>query len=234
MAECVDLFKSEVLPSSGELDSTELPVLDIVIGEANTRADVGAMANVFIKSFVNDRTAQLLYTRDRIWPVVLEMLRNYVDDDNTQVLVAWDDTTNTIVGWTSVSLVTSDQGDYFASYDSIVWAGRRLLRSEARNERGEPQHLDQMRRASLINQLRERNRDGQIRHTDRQRLLINTIAIDTEVGRDEVEEIAYKLLNETRDHAKSKGLPLYAQFAQHSLGDLEDLCEEIGFAQVGS
>lgn len=94
------------------LDFTELPQLFISTREANS-ADIGAMANIFIKSFQYDNTAQLLYHRDGIWPEVVEMLQNYLADDFTTVIVADDETTDTTVGWTSVSLVIPGVDDYF-------------------------------------------------------------------------------------------------------------------------
>ena len=94
------------------LDFTQLRTLFISIREANS-ADIGAMANIFIKSFEDDRTAQLLYPRDGIWPEVVEMLRNYLADDFTTVIVAEDKTIDTILGWTSVSLVIPGVDDFF-------------------------------------------------------------------------------------------------------------------------
>ena len=91
-----------------------------------------------------------------------------------------------------------------------------------------------MRRRNLITQLREENRNGQNKHIEGQRLVINTFALHPDVFEDEIPEIAYKLMDETRDLAKRKGLPLWAQFPQNSLGDLEALFQEIGFAEVGS
>ena len=91
-----------------------------------------------------------------------------------------------------------------------------------------------MRRRNLITQLREENRNGQNKHIEGQRLVINTFALHPDVFEDEIPEIAYKLMNETRDLAKREGLPLWAQFPQNSLGDLEALFQEIGFAEVGS
>ena len=232
--------ESGVPSSSGILDFTTLEQLFIVVREAKRDVDVGPMANIFIKSFADDKTAQLLYHRDRIWFVVVEMLRTYLDDDYTHVMVAWDAYSDTIVGWTSVSLVTSDQADYFAFCDSTVWAGRQLLRRDIRNRRGAPLHLDEMRRASLITKLQQQNREGQNRHASAdgqgqgQHLVINTIAIHPEVVEGEIPEIAYKLLDEARDLAKREGLPLYAQVPQNSLGNLETLFEEIGFAEVGN
>lgn len=41
-------------------------------------------------------------------------------------------------------------------------------------------------------------------------------------------------MDETRDHAQRMDLPLWAQFPQNSLGNLEALFQEIGFAEVGS
>ena len=153
------MVDSRVTPSGG-LDFCVLPELLIDLRDAK-REDVGALANIFIKSFRDDKTAQLLHPHDGIWPVVVEMLRTYLDDDYTRVKVAWDERTDAIVGWTSVSLVTSDQDDYFKFYDSTVWAGRELLRRETLTRNGAPLHVDEMRRAGLITQLRARNRDGQ-------------------------------------------------------------------------
>ena len=94
------------------LDFTELVELYICTRDAKTD-DVGAMANIFIKSFKDDDTAQLLYSRDEIWPEVVEMLRSYLADDYTHVILAEDETTDTIIGWTSVSLMVPDEEDYF-------------------------------------------------------------------------------------------------------------------------
>ena len=94
------------------LDFTESIELFISTRKANS-ADIGAMANNFIKSFNDDKTAQLLYPRDGIWPEVVEMLRNYLADDFTTVIVAEDEYTDTIVGWTSVSLVIPGVDDFF-------------------------------------------------------------------------------------------------------------------------
>ncbi len=91
-----------------------------------------------------------------------------------------------------------------------------------------------MRRAELITQLRQENRDGQNRNIDGQHLVINTVAIHPDVYDDEIPEIAFKLMDGTRDLARREGLPLWAQFPQNALGDLEELFEEIGFDQVGS
>ena len=94
------------------VDVTELPELCIMPREA-TFDDLGAMANVFIKSFKGDKTAQLLHPLDSTWPEVVDMLKQYLVDDNTHLILAEDETSNTIVGWTSVSLVFPDVEDYF-------------------------------------------------------------------------------------------------------------------------
>ena len=100
------------ISTANGVDFTMLAELFIDIRDAR-REDVGTLANIFIKSFRDDSTAQLLYPHDGIWPVVVEMLRTYLEDDYTQVRVAWDEYTDTIVGWTALSLVTSEQDDYF-------------------------------------------------------------------------------------------------------------------------
>lgn len=201
--------------------------------------DVGAMANIFIKSFQDDQTAQLLYPRDGIWPVVVGMLENYLVDDYTHLRVAWDIYTDTIVGWASISLVDSCQDDnYFKFCDSTVWAGRQLLFRESRTSSGGPPHVDTMRRSGLVTQLRNRNRAGQNRHIDgQQHFAINTIAIHPHTFVDEIPTIAYKLIDDARDLAMEEDLALWAQFPQSSMVDLEDLEEifkEVGFAEVGS
>ena len=221
---------SESGVSSTAVDFTTLDELFIDIRDAN-RADVGAMANIFIKSFEDDSTAKLLYSHDQIWPVIVEMLMQYLADDWTHLRVAWDEYTDTIVGWASISLGTPDEEDYFTFCDSTVWAGRELLRRETGNRTG-PLHFDEMRRAALIAQLRRRNQEGQRRHMDGQRLVINTIAIHPDVFEDEIPEIAYKFLDDGRDLAQEERLPLWAQFPQGSPGNLEELFEEIGFIEA--
>ena len=217
--------------SEDGLDFTQLGELFICTREAR-RDDIGALANIFIKSFKNDKAAQLLYPHDRIWPLVVDMLREYLDDVYTHVILAWDGCTDTIVGWTSVSLVTSNQDDFFKFCDSTVWAGRQLLRKEARARNGAPVHMDEMRRAALITQIRKQNREGQKRHVDGQYLVINTIAIHPDAFESEIPQIAYKLIDETRDLAKRERLPLWAQFPQNSLGDLDEIFEEVGFTEA--
>ena len=221
------------VPSQGGIDFTRLAELFIVTRDARWE-DIGAMANIFMKYFQDDRTAQLLYPRDGIWPVVVDMLRAYLADDYTTVRVAWDEHTDTIVGWTSVSIVALDDDDYFKFCDSTIWAARELLRKESQLGRGGPLHVDEMRRAGLITELRKRNRDGQKRHSGGQHLVINTFAMHPDVVEEEIPEIAYKLMDDTRELAKQERLPLWGQFSEYALGDLEELFQEIGFAEVGS
>ena len=225
------------VPSS-EVDFTMLSQLFLDTRDAK-REDIGAMANIFIKAFRDDDTAQLLYPHDSIWPVVVEMLRTYFEDDYTHLVLAWDEYTDTIVGWTSVSLVTADEDDYFKFCDSIVWAGRQLLRREARARGQAPMHVDEIKRASLITQLRERNHEGQNRHAGEGRMIlaINTIAVHPDVFGEEIPEIGYKLIDHVRGLAKHHDLPLWAQVPQFSLGvlsDLEEILAEVGFDGVGS
>ena len=218
----------------GGIDFTRLPELFIVTRDAR-REDIGAMANIFMKYFQDDRTAQLLYPRDGIWPVVVDMLRSYLADDYTTVRVAWDEHTETIVGWTSVSMIFGDEvDDYFKFCDSTIWAARELLRKESQLGRGGPLHVDEMRRAGLITELRKRNRDGQKRHSAGSHLVINTFAMHPDVVEEEIPEIAYKLMDDTRELAKNERLPLWGQFSEYALGDLEELFREIGFDEVGS
>lgn len=219
--------------SSGEVDLTTSDEPFIVTCEA-TSDDIGAMANIFIKSFRDDKTAQLLYPRDGIWPVAVEMLRYYLDDDYSHLRVAWDENTDTMIGWTSVSIITPDEEDPFKFCDSTVWAGRQLLLTERRTRSEAPLHLDEMRRAHLTTELSERNRDGQNRHINGQHLVINTFAIHPDAFEGKTPEIAYKLMDDARDIAKAESLPLWAQVPQDPLGDLEELFEEIGFTKVGS
>ena len=191
-------------------DFTMLPELFIDTREA-TFADVGPMATIFLKALGEDATAQLLFPRDESWPIVVEMLRNYLDDEYTQVLVAYDEYTDTIVGWTSVSLVTSDQDDYFKYCDSSVWVGRQLLRQRAQASGRRPLHVDDMKRAAFITKLREKNRNGQNRYANEaggHRLVINTVAIHPEAVEEEIPQIAYKLIDDARDIAK-EGMYLF-------------------------
>lgn len=219
--------------SSSGVDFTTLEQLYLDVREAK-REDIGAMAHIFIKSNIHNKTSQLLYNHDDIWPEVVEMLRNYLADDYTTALLAWDSYTDTTVGWTSVSLVTSDEDDYFKFCDSTVWAGRQLLRKETLSRGHTPLHIDQMKRASLITELRNRNRDGQNRHTDRDRLVINTVAIHPDIRNSEIFETAHYLVDRARDLAKKERLHLWAQAPLGSMSDPWHIFEEIGFTRVGS
>ena len=93
-------------------DFTELPELCIIPRDAKFD-DLGAMAHIFIKSFKGDKTAQLLHPLDSTWPEVVDMLNKYLVDANTHLILAEDEYSKTIVGWTSVSLVLPDVEDYF-------------------------------------------------------------------------------------------------------------------------
>ena len=220
------------VPSSG-VDVTMLQELQLHTRDARGE-DVGAMANIFIQSFRHDKTAQLLYLHDSISPVVVDMIKSYLLDDFTYLVLAEDEYSDTIVGWTSVSLVTSGEDDDFKYCDSTVWAGRELLRREARTIREAPVPMEEMKQAALISMLREHNRTGQNRHINGDHLVINTIAMNPDVFEREIQEIAYRLIDHIRDVAKSERLPLWAQVPEKSLGDLEELYEGTGFAQVGS
>lgn len=184
------------------LDDTTSPMMEIVTHDA-TRDDVGAMANIFIGSFKGDKTAQLLYPPDSIWPVVVEMIGEYLDDDYTRVITAWDNDTERMVGWTSISQVVSRREDRFEFCDSTIWAGRQLLLREARARASEgPLSVDETRRACLVGDLSRRNRDGQNRNIDGQHLAINTVAIDPDVIECEIPQVAYQLIRYARDLAK--------------------------------
>lgn len=73
-------FPESGVPRGGGIDFTRLQELCIVTKSAK-REDIGAMAHVFLDSFPDDKTARLLYPRDRVWPVVVEMLRTYLEEE---------------------------------------------------------------------------------------------------------------------------------------------------------
>ena len=215
------------------VDVTTIPKLLLHTREARNE-DVGAMANIFIRSFRHDKTAQLLYPHDSIWPEVVEMIKTYLFDSHSHLVLAEDQFTDTVVGWTSINHLASGEDDYFKYCDSTVWAGRQLLRREARARGEAPVPMGEMKRAALISKLREHNRVGQNRHADGDRLVINTIAMKPDVFELMLQEIAYRLIDHIRDVAKRLRLPLWAQVPKNSLGDLEEVYGGTGFAQVGS
>ena len=222
------------VPSSG-VDFTMLGELHLVTRDAKD-ADAGLMTTIFLNYFKEDETAKLLYNIDSIHELILEMIYEYIrGDDSTHVLVAEDTLTKTVVGWTAVSLVTSDQEDLFKYCDSVVWAGRQLLRRETPDPGEAPLHMDDMKRSGLITQLKNRNRDGQSSHAGGQmRMVVNTIAIHANVFEDERPDVAYKLIDHMRDLAKGWGFLLWAQVPTNPLCELRALFEEIGFDNVGS
>ena len=239
------------------VDVTMLPELHLDTRDAR-REDVGAMANIFLSTFRYDRIAQLLCPLDRIWPVVVEMLHAYLEDDCTHVILAKDGYTDTTVGWTSVNLVTSIEEDcvtsieedcvtsieedcvtsieedFFRYCDSIARAGGQLVLREAWTRNQAPIPIDELKRLNLISIIREHNYRGQYRHANEQRLVINTIAIRPDVCVYEIPEIAHVLVDHIRNIAKKERLPIWTQVPTKSPGDLGKLYEETGFSHVGS
>lgn len=219
--------------SSGGVELSELPQLDLDTRQA-TGDDVGAMTHIFIQCFRNDSTARLLYQSDSIWPVVVEMLRNYLCDDYTYVLLAEETTTGQVVGWTSVSLVTSGEDDHFKYCDSTVWAGRRLLRREARARgRHAPVPMDEMKRSGLISKLREHNRNGQNRHAVGQRLVINTVAVHPDVVPNQIPEVAGSLFSHVKDLARGDSLPIWMQLPEYLSNKIWEVFVDLSFDEVG-
>lgn len=219
--------------ASGGVDLSELPHLNLVTREA-TRADVGAMAHIFIQCFRNDSTARLLYQSDSIWPVVVEMLRYYLYDDHTYVILAEEMSTGQIVGWTSVSIVIPGGDDHFKYCDSTVWAGRQLLGRETRARgRHAPVSMDEMKRSGLISKLREHNRNGQNRHAAGQRLVINTVALHPDVVPNEIPEVAGSLFSYVKDIARGDPLPIWMQLPEYLSNKIWEVFVDLHFDEVG-
>ena len=194
------------------------------------REDIGVLANIFIKSFRNDRASQLLYTQDAICqPLVADMIRAYLRDEYTWVFVAEDEFSETILGWVSVSLKDGNEEDYFKHCDSTSWVGYQLLRREAQ-ARGE---ASMVKRTALINQLRDHNRSGQNRHAGGRRTVLNTVVMDPNEP-DLIPEAAYQLIDRIRNLARLQRNPLWAQIPKHSLGNPEYFFYRFGFEQVAS
>ena len=204
-----------------------------------TKDDVDAMVSIFIESFRDDPTAQLLYTPDAIRPIADLMIKHYMADDYSHVRVTWDEKTGTMLGWTSVSIVAPDEEEVFRFCDSTVWAGRRSLMVGGAHPRGglpasiEHQSEERNRRVRLTDELSRRNRDGQKSHIRGKYLVISTLAIHPDAFKGKVPDIAFALLDDARDVAMAEGLPLWAQFPGKALGDLEGLFAEIDFEEVG-
>ena len=221
------------VPSSGGVELSEVQELILDTREA-TSEDIGAMAHIFIQWFRDDSTARLLYQSDSIWPVVVDMIRNYLDDDYTYLIIVEEKTTEQIVGWTSVSVVTSGEDDYFKYCDSTVWAGRQLLRREARARGQAPVPMDEMKKAALISKLREHNRNGQNKHADEQRMVINTVALHPEIVLGELPEVAGRLFNHVIDFARGEYLPVWMQLPEFFSDSIWEVFVDTGFDEVGS
>lgn len=181
------------------------------------RYQVGAMAHIFLHSFDLDGSVKLMYTKDEIWPVIQDILHDYIDDNNIEFRIAVTRTTGLIVGWMSYGVIpAAGEVPQFAFYEMTSWAAQRLLHDNMGD-----------RRFRLAAQLRERSRAGQLRHMASYRLVINTIVTDPDyrhIG------VAGKLLRFAVDRARSADWGIWAQAPSIYAG----LFWQNGFYEVGA
>ena len=190
--------------------------LDVDIFRAQ-RYQVGAMAHIFVHSFDLDGSVKLMYTKDEIWPVIQDILHEYIDDSNIDFRIAVTRTTGLIVGWMSFGVIpAAGEVPQFAFNEMTSWAAQRLLHGTTGD-----------RRYRLAAQLRERSRDGQLRHMSSYRLVINTIVTDPDYRR---LGVAGKLLRFAVTRAQSADWGIWAQTPSIYGG----LFWQHGFYEVGA
>lgn len=178
---------------------------------------VGAMAYIFLNSFDLDGSVKLMYTKDEIWPVIQEILHDYMDDNSIEFRLAVIRSTGLIVGWISYGIIPA-AGDVpqLAFNEMTSWAAQRLLRGNTSD-----------RRYLLASQLEERSRRGQIRHMPSYRIVINTIITDPDYRR---LGVAGKLLRFVVDRGQSADWGIWAQ----TPSIYEGLFWRNGFHEVGA
>ena len=190
--------------------------LDIEIFRAQ-HSHVGAMAYIFLNSFDLDGSVKLMYTKDEIWPVIQEILHDYMDDNRIEFRLAVIRSTGLIVAWMSFGIIpAAGEVPQLAFNEMTSWAAQRLLR-------GNPSD----RRYRLASQLEERSRHGQIRHMPSYRLVINTIITDPDYRR---LGVAAKLLRFAVDRAQSADWGIWAQ----TPSIYEGMFWRNGFYEVGA
>lgn len=178
---------------------------------------VGAMAHVFLNSFDLDGSVKLMYTKDEIWPVIQEILHDYMDDDKIEFRLAVTRNAGLIIGWMSFGIIPpAGPVPQFAFNEVTGWAAQRLLGGNMSDYR-----------CRLAAQLQDRSRDGQSRHLLRQRLVINTIVTDPDYRR---LGVAGKLLRFAVDRARSPDWAVWAQ----TPSVYEGLFWRNGFHEVGA
>ena len=159
---------------------------------------VKAMANVFLDSFDLDGSVKLMYSKDEIWPVIQEVLQNYMDDNSIEFRLAETRDSQLVVGWMSFGIIpATGPVPQFAFNEMTCWVARRLLRGNMSDHR-----------YRLAAQLDDRSRHGQIQHTLSRRLVINTIVTDPHHRR---LGVAKELLRCVVDCAQSADLAIWAQ-----------------------
>lgn len=159
---------------------------------------VVAMANVFLNSFDLDGSVKLMYTKDEIWPVIQEILHDYMDDNNIDFRLAVTRDSALIVGWMSFGIIpATGPVPQFAFNEMTSWATQRFLRGNTSDHR--------YRLAAL---LEHRSRHDQLQHTLSHRLVINTIVTDPDYRR---LGVAGELLRCAVDRARNTDWAIWAQ-----------------------
>ncbi|KAL9138498.1 MAG: hypothetical protein Q9175_000286 [Cornicularia normoerica] len=171
--------------------------LDVNIYRAHHR-HVGAMAHVFLNSFDLDGSVKLMYTKDETWPVIQEILHDYMDDNKIEFRLAVTQDLGLIVGWMSFGIVPeTGPAPQFAFNEMTSWATQRLLRGNKSDHR-----------FRLAAELEDRSRNGQSQYMLSHRLVINTIVTDPDYRR---LGVAGKLLRFAVDRAQSTDWGIWAQ-----------------------
>ena len=191
-------------------------MLDIDIFRAHHH-HVVPMAHVFLDSFDFDGSVKLMYTREEMWPVIQEILHDYMDDNKIEFRLAVTKDSERIVGWMSFGVVheTGPVPEY-AFNEMTSWAAQRLLRGN----KSDP-------RFRLAAELEDRSLYGQSQHMHNDRIVINTIVTDPDYRRLGVAE---KLLKSVVERARSIDCGIWAQIPAVYVG----LFWRNGFHEVGA
>lgn len=209
-------ISSQRILSSTHAATTMQSIPDVNIIRAQHR-HVKAMANVFLGSFDLDGSVKLMYTKDEIWPVIQEILHDYMDDNSVEFRLAETRDSKLVVGWMSFGIIpATGPVPQLAFNEMTSWAAQRLLRDNTSDYR-----------YRLAAQLEDRSRHGQLQHTLSHRLVINTIVTDPDYRR---LGVAKGLLRCAVDHAQSVDWAIWAQ----TPAVYEGLFWQNGFHAVGA
>lgn len=203
--------------------------LDIHILRAK-KWHVDTMAHVFVNSFDLDESVKLMYTKDEIEPVIQAILHDHLDDDSIEFKIAMTQDSGLIVGWMSFGISIIPTGDRpvldLPCSELTSLAARRLLLLQDNNVAN-----NENPRFLLATELLNQSHEGQHKHIQSNKLVINTIVTDPAYRR---RGVAATLLESALEHGRSSAINPTPSIWAQTPTVYEGLFWQHGFFGVGA